>query len=281
MKKLLIAGAVLATTTGANAADLGSIDAVRDALKGTYNSIQTNTWGNASLGYDEGAVALGVLSQGLADIGTIGQVSIEVQGGRFVLTADNFGAPSDADIDTYLASGVVDGVVNGVMNDVFGTEDLSGSNFIVDTNGTLGIHADAADGLISAEFGVGLGLVNTAVDELNNLSGGGSTIADVDAAIDAIQLTFAPTVAKANAVLDGISDAMDTFAAIDQNHYNNYRVDHYTLERDNGDGTSTTFHIIPVGAVNADGDELCYSSSTEGGAYEQYAKDIQVVCPTA
>ena len=275
MKKILVASMMLASM-GANATDLGSIDAVRNALKDTYHSIQQNSWGTT--GYDEGALALGVVTNGIADLGAQGQVSIEVRDGRFTLTATNFRAPTDAEIDAYLTTERVDTVVDGVMNDVFGTDDLSGNNFINNADGVLSVAAGATDGLIAADFTTGLNSVNAAVVKLNEFgSSTGDSIENINTAITNISTTFQPIVNKANAILDNLDDAVDTFGAIDQNHYNNYRVDSYTITNND---TGVTSYIIPLGTL-VNGVEQCYVSTTsEAGAYEQYAKAISTDCPT-
>ena len=292
MKRILVASMMMASAvanaTPYEATEYGSIDLVRNALKDTYNSIGAgNNWGVGD--YAEGSEALAALTMGLAAEGQHGQVSItfDTQNGRFELVADNFEAPTDQEITDYMNTGVVDDVVNGVKNDIFGTEDLSGNNFINDADGVLSVAVDARDGLLSADFTTGLNSVNTAVTQLNGFGfDGGASLADIDAAIDIIQRDFEPVVNKANEVLNDIADATATFRSIDQNHYNNYRVDSYIIRRvDADDNVLSTHHIIPLGIVRVDSEgnniEQCYVGATETEAYEQYALGASGDCPTA
>ena len=129
MKKLVMAGAILATSMGAMA-DNTTHDGIITNLTNIYTGLN-GTWGSAqSNGATTALASLFSYADSVSGATTAPTVSYSSTTG-FSLSAGNIGF-SEADFDAE-----IDGVVAGVSTDLFGTGDLATLALNTDTTGGL------------------------------------------------------------------------------------------------------------------------------------------------
>ena len=218
MKKLVMAGAILATSMGAMA-DNTTHDGIITNLTNVYGGLG-GVWGTA---HSDGATAaLGSLFAYADSIGggyEAPSVSWDPATGLEAAGGSIGTAFVEADFEAE-----IDGVVEGVSNDLFGTADLGNLEVATATNGHLSLVIGnddddttiAVSGIASDEAALGFTFINSLVDDIETdpLS---VTQADLDTAITGANAAFG-FINTAVVALDGIgslNDATQTSSEVD------------------------------------------------------------------